>query len=156
MVTYLYWGLVFTLAIAVVIGIGVKLGGLKTSLVAAAIILIIGWAAYYFWLQQIFVKRWGGVMSISVPSGHYHIATTWKDDNLWVENYDPETNKCVFSEYAKGNLLEGRVTIKNCNPIMLMLGAGAERSTTSGGAQGMQVKRPPVEESGTNTAPNAQ
>jgi hypothetical protein len=58
-------------------------------------------------------------MSISVPSGQYHIATTWKDDNLWVENYDPESNRCVFSEYSKGNLLQGRVTIKNCNPIKL-------------------------------------
>ncbi len=66
-------------------------------------------------------------MTISVPSGQYHIATTWKDDNLWVENYDPETNKCVFSEYSKGNLLQGQVTIKNCNPIMYLVGAGAQR-----------------------------
>jgi hypothetical protein len=138
MITYLYWGIIFALVVAVIVGIGLKMDSLKTALVVAAIILFIGWAAYYFWLQQVFVKRWGGVMSISVPSGQYHIATTWKEDNLWVENYDPETNKCVFSEYSKGNLLQGRVTIKNCNPIMFLLGADVQRSPASGGAQETQ------------------
>ena len=47
-----------------------------------------------------------------------HIAATWKDDNLWIENYDPATNRCIFTEYSKGNLLEGKVTIKNCNPLL--------------------------------------
>jgi len=46
------------------------------------------------------------------------IAATWKDDNLWIENYDPATNRCIFAEYSKGNLLEGKVTIKNCNPLL--------------------------------------
>ena len=120
MITYLYWGLVFALVIGVIVGIGLKMESLKSALVVGAVILFTAWAAYYFYVQQIFVKRWGGVMSISVPSGQYHIATTWKDDNLWVENYDPESNRCVFSEYSKGNLLQGRVTIKNCNPIKLL------------------------------------
>ena len=53
-----------------------------------------------------------------VPDGQLHIATTWKDDNLWIENYDPATNTCIFLEYSKGNLLQGRVTIKNCNPLL--------------------------------------
>lgn len=57
-------------------------------------------------------------MSITVPDGQYHVSATWKDDHLWIENYDPETNTCHFSEYSKGNLLEGRVTIKNCNPLI--------------------------------------
>ena len=47
-----------------------------------------------------------------------HIAATWKDDNLWIENYDPKTNTCHFNEYSKGNLLQGKVTIKNCNPLI--------------------------------------
>lgn len=131
MITYIYWGLIFALIIGVIIGIGLKMDKLKPALVLSAIILFIAWAAYYFYLQQVFVKRWGGVMSISVPSGQYHIATTWKDDNLWIENYDPETNKCVFSEYSKGNLLQGRVTIKNCNPIKLM---GREKVNRRGSA----------------------
>ncbi|MGD2073818.1 MAG: hypothetical protein PVI91_01520 [Gammaproteobacteria bacterium] len=119
MITYLYWMLVFGLVIAVMAVLGAKLENMKAALVSAAVVLFIGWAVYFFYLQQIFVKRWGGVMSISVPDGQYHIATTWKEDNLWVENYDPETDKCIFSEYSKGNLLQGRVTIKNCRPLAL-------------------------------------
>jgi hypothetical protein len=152
MITYLYWGIVFALVVAVIVGIGLKMDRHKTALVAAAIILFVGWAAYYFWLQQIFVKRWGGVMSISVPSGQYHIATTWKEDNLWVENYDPETNKCVFSEYSKGNLLQGRVTIKDCNPIMFLLGADVQRPSASGGVPETQDERAPMAAGGADAA----
>ena len=123
MVTYLYWALVIGVAIAVVI-VGLKTDNMKAALTAAAIVVFAGWALYYFYLQQVFVKRWGGVMTISVPEGQYHVATTWKDDNLWVENYDPKTNTCVFSEYSRGNLLQGRVTIKNCNPLGLPFDTG--------------------------------
>jgi hypothetical protein len=117
MVTYLYWAFFIALSIAIIVVAGVKMDNLKAALAGAAIVLFIGWAAYYFYFQQIFVKRWGGVMAISVPEGQYHVATTWKDDNLWIENYDPKTNTCVFSEYSRGNLLQGRVTIRNCNPL---------------------------------------
>ena len=118
MITYLYWALVIGLVIAALGIAGIKLGNWSVALVSAATILALGWAAYYFHFQQVFVKRWGGVMVISVPEGQHHIAATWKEDNLWVENYDPETNACIFSEYSKGNLLQGKVTIKNCNPLM--------------------------------------
>jgi hypothetical protein len=128
MITYLYWALVIGLVVAVIVAVGIKMDNLKGALVAAAALLFIGWALYYFYLQQIFVKRWGGVMTIKVPVGQYHIATTWKEDNLWVENYDPETNSCVFSEYSKGNLLQGRVTIKNCNPLALRSGTQPQQS----------------------------
>ena len=117
MITYLYWALVVGIAIAVIVVVGVKMDNLKVALAGAATVLLIGWAAYYFSLQQVFVKRWGGIMTINVPQGQYHVTTTWKDDNLWIENYDPETNRCIFSEYSRGNLLQGRVTIKNCNPL---------------------------------------
>jgi len=121
-ITYAYWALVVGLAIAVIVLLGVKTGALKSALLGAVAILLVGWGAYYFYLEQIFVKRWGGVMTISVPEGHYHIATTWKEDNLWVENYDPKTNTCVFSEYSRGNLLQGRVTLKDCNPLAVRFG----------------------------------
>jgi len=124
MVTYLYWALVTGAAIAVVVVLGFRMDNLKTALAGAAIVLFAGWSLYYFYLEQVFVKRWGGVMTISVPQGQYHVATTWKDDNLWVENYDPKTNTCVFSEYSRGNLLQGRVTIKNCNPLGLPFDTG--------------------------------
>ena len=90
----------------------------KIGLIGAAVVLFVGWGAYFFHFQQVFVKRYGGVMSIAVPEGQLHLAATWKDDNLWIENYDPATNTCHFNEYSKGNLLQGKVTINNCNPLL--------------------------------------
>ncbi len=118
MITYLYWIVVFILTIAITYVIGAKAGKWKIGLSTGLIILVIGWGSYYFRLQQIFVKRYGGVMTIFVPEGEFHLGATWKDDNLWIENYNPKTNSCIFSEYSKGNLLQGKVTIKNCNPML--------------------------------------
>ncbi len=118
MITYLYWGGVISLVIATLVFVGVKLDNLKAALATTGVILIVGWAAYYFHFQQVFVKRYGGVMAITVPVGQHHITATWKDDNLWIENYDPVSNTCHFNEYSRGNLLQGKVTIKNCNPLM--------------------------------------
>jgi len=142
MITYLYWALIIGLVVAIVVAVGVKLDNWKAALVAAAVVLFLGWALYYFYLQQIFVKRWGGVMTIKVPQGQYHIATTWKEDNLWVENYDPETNSCIFSEYSKGNLLQGRVTLRNCNPLALRHGSDPRQSGNPGMGPGVQSDNP--------------
>ena len=117
MITYFYWSIVFLAALGAVYLFTVKIGNWQGALISAAVIIGAGWIAHTFYFQQIFVKRWGGVMSISVPEGQRHISATWKDDNLWVENYDPVTNTCIFSEYSKGNLLQGKVTIKDCNPF---------------------------------------
>ena len=118
MITYLYWGIVIALVIATIIIVGAKMNNLKAALVGTAVILVVGWVAYYFHFQQVFVKRYGGVMTVTVPEGQRHITATWKDDNLWIENYDPATNTCQFTEYSRGNLLQGKVTIKNCSPLM--------------------------------------
>ena len=118
MITYLYWTAVVTLVFAALFFVGVKLESWKLALPLAGVVLLVGSGAYYFHFQQVFVKRWGGVMKISVPEGQRHIGATWKDDNLWIENFDPETNTCHFSEYSKGNLLQGKVTIRDCNPLM--------------------------------------
>ncbi len=118
MITYLYWFAICVLICAVLYGIGVRAQNWKVGIVVALVILLTGWATYFFRLQQVFVKRYGGVMTIRVPEGQHHMAATWKDDNLWIENYDPKTNTCVFSEYSKGNMLQGKVTITNCNPLM--------------------------------------
>lgn len=117
MITYLYWITVIAVAIFVFWGIG-RYFKWKAGAAGALTILVIGWGMYFFHYEQHFVKNFGGVMSIEVPKGQMHMAATWKDDNLWIENYDPATNSCIFSEYSKGSLLEGRVTIKNCNPLM--------------------------------------
>jgi hypothetical protein len=116
-ITYLYWIVVIGVAIFVFWGLGRYLNW-KVGLIAGLIILIVGWIMYYFRYEQHFVKHYGGVMSISVPEGQMHLNSTWKDENLWIENYDPKTNTCIFSEYSKGALLEGKVTIKNCNPLI--------------------------------------
>ena len=117
MITYLYWAVVFGMVLGAVFLIGGRLDNWKFAMISAALILLVGWAAYFFHFQQLFVKRFGGVMTVSVPDGQLHITATWKDDNLWIENYDPATNRCIFSEYSRGNMLEGKVTIKNCNPL---------------------------------------
>ena len=118
MVTYLYWTVMFLVAAGILYGLGVKMAKWKVAIPLTLIILAAGWSTYYFKYQQIFVKRYGGVMTIVVPEGQHHLGTTWKDDNMWIENYDPESNTCIFSEYSKGNMLQGRVTIKNCNPLI--------------------------------------
>lgn len=121
MITYLYWLLVFAAGVGAVVLVGGMLRQWAVGLGLGALILLVGWAAYYFHFQQIFVKRWGGVMRIEVPAGQHHIHATWKDEHLWIENYDPASNECIFTEYAKGNILEGRVIIRNCNPLQKAL-----------------------------------
>ena len=118
MITYFYWAVIVAIVSLSVYLFGIRLGNWRGALVLALLILFIGWVSYFFYFQQLFVKRYGGVMSIAVPAGQVHIAVTWKDDNLWIENYDPATNRCIFTEYSKGNLLEGRVIIKDCNPML--------------------------------------
>ena len=118
MITYIYWLFVIGLMVTAVFFGGYKMHEWKYASIGATVILLIGTIAYYFHFEQIFVKRFGGVMSISVPKGQLHLASTWKDDNLWIENYDPKTNTCHFREYSRGNLLEGHVIIKECNPLL--------------------------------------
>jgi apolipoprotein N-acyltransferase len=118
MITYIYWAILICIAVASLIVIGGKLKEWKSALVVSLAVLIVGYGAYYFHFQQVFVKRYGGVMTVAVPEGELHLAATWKDDNLWVENYNPETNTCYFREYSRGNLLQGQVKIKNCNPLL--------------------------------------
>ena len=118
MITYLYWIVIIALALGLLYVLGQKIDEWKIAVIAAVSVIIIGFVAYHFHFQQVFVKRYGGVMTIRVPEGELHLAATWKDDNLWIENYNPKTNTCFFREYSRGNLLQGQVTIKNCNPLL--------------------------------------
>jgi len=117
MITYFYWAAVFALAIGALAALG-KANQWKAGAITTATVLFVGWAAYFFYFEQMFVKRFGGVMTIKVAEGQVHIGATWKDDNLWIENFDPKTNTCHFYEYSRGNLLQGKVTIENCNPLL--------------------------------------
>lgn len=118
MITYFYWLFVLTLCLTSLYMIGVRFNHWKGAGITAGAIFILGSLAYFFHFQQIFVKHWGGVMTISMPEGHYHMMSTWKEDNLWVESFDPKNNTCHFREYSKGAMLEGKVLIKDCNPLM--------------------------------------
>jgi hypothetical protein len=118
MVTYAYWLLVVLLMFGALWLLGVQQKLWMPALAVAGVIVVVGWGAYYFHFQQIFVKRWGGVMHIDNKAGRYHLGSTWKDDNLWVETYDPKSNTCYFNEYSKGNLLQGKVIIRDCNPLV--------------------------------------
>ena len=117
MITYFYWIVVIAIAGVFLFYLG-RADKWKLGLKGSLIVLAVGWIAYFFHFQQVFVKHYGGVMTIKVPEGQRHIAATWKDDNLWVENYDPATNTCYFTEYSKGNILKGKVTIEDCNPLL--------------------------------------
>lgn len=117
MITYFYWALIITVAIGLLFVFG-KADKWKAGFISTLIIMLIGWAAYFFHFEQMFVKRFGGVMSVTIKEGQVHLGATWKDDNLWIENYDPANNTCHFYEYSRGNLLQGKVTIKNCNPLL--------------------------------------
>ncbi len=118
MVTYLYWIAILAIAFGILYFIGYKVEEWRIATIACISVLAVGFIAYHFHFQQVFVKRYGGVMSINIPEGELHLAATWKDDNLWIENYNPVSNTCHFREYSRGNLLQGQVTIKNCNPVL--------------------------------------
>lgn len=117
MITYLYWGIVIGLVVVTLVVVGARMNQIKPALIATSIILLVGWVAYYFHFQQVFVKRYGGVMTVTVPDGLRHISATWKDDNLWIENYDPATNTCQFNEYSRGNLLQGQGHHQELQPV---------------------------------------
>lgn len=117
MITYAYWFLLSVVALGLVMGLGNRYGAWKVGMVLAALTLLVGSLAYFLYFEQMFVKRYGGVMAISSAEGRLHLGSTWKDDNLWVESWDPMSNQCYFQEYSRSGLLEGSVVIKNCNPL---------------------------------------
>jgi hypothetical protein len=119
MVTYLYWTATVATAILVCWMLG-RFYKWTWGFVMGFLVLAASWLAFHFHYEQIFVRNYGGVMSIAVPEGQVHIAITWKDEHLWVENYDPLTNTCYFTEYSKGHFLQGSVAIENCNPIAVV------------------------------------
>lgn len=131
MITYLYWLAVFAVLILVAVSTA-KTRFWKTGVLVGIAILALAWLMFYFKFEQIWVKKYGGTMTIDVPSGFIHLGVTWKDDHLWIENFDPKTNTCYFSEYSKGHVLQGEVVIKHCNPALPSANPGAaERPVAS-------------------------
>ena len=126
MITYFYWTCVILAIAGFVYLVGFKLKNWKVSVIGVLVIGLFGVGAYYFYFEQIFVKRWGGAMSIKIPEGHYHIGATWKYDNLWIENYDPANNRCYLQEHSRAGVLEGKVIFENCNPYPYQGSGGTE------------------------------
>jgi hypothetical protein len=52
-ITYLYWALVFGLAFGLVFLFAGRWGNWKAAAFAAALALLVGWAAYFFYLEQV-------------------------------------------------------------------------------------------------------
>ncbi|NRB42542.1 MAG: hypothetical protein HRU20_29405 [Pseudomonadales bacterium] len=117
MITYLYWITTAFIALSLLIFF-VKNGAIKLGLFTFVFVVLMSWAAYFFHFEQMFVKRFGGVMNVQLDDDEIHLGSTWKDDNLWIESYNPKTGTCHFREFSKGNLLQGRVNMKNCKPLM--------------------------------------
>ena len=92
MITYLYWLFTFALAAGALYLLGFKARNWSAGIGTGAVLLIVSFALFHFYFENIFVKRWGGKMSIEIPAGMHHISATWKDDNLCIENFEPKTN----------------------------------------------------------------
>lgn len=116
MLTTLYWVTSLVIIFAIFYLIAVRFSRLKPALIVTLILALLSYSFFYFYLEQILVKRYGGSMVIQVPEGLHHLGATWKDDHLWIENYDPIKNECIFREYSRGSVLEGQVKLRNCNP----------------------------------------
>ena len=119
MVTYLYWIAAVAVAAIIFFVIYHYVKKLMAAIIIASLVFISATLAYFFHYQQILVKEWGGVMTLSTPTGQQHIGITWKDENIWVESYNPVDNTCEYREHSRGNVLEGKIVIKNCNPLKL-------------------------------------
>ncbi|WP_178006190.1 hypothetical protein [Marinospirillum perlucidum] len=156
MLTNLYWLVVVALLLGIFYLISVRLGRVRVALVVALVLGVLSHSFYYFYLEQLLVKRYGGSMSLQVPEGQYHLGVTWKGDNLWIQNYDPDNNNCIFREFSRGSMLEGQVVIKNCNPLHLL---GSDRLETL--MQNQQIRQEqqapqPAGNSASTAAPSAE
>jgi len=118
--SYLYF--LFFAAISVGVGYGFyKAGQVKKGAIIGIIILVSSIIVYKAFLEQILAKSYGGNYTVVVPDGMRFYNITFKDADLWVGWYDPIKKECSFNEDSKFNLLEGKIIIKNCHPIALIV-----------------------------------
>lgn len=112
---------VYMLSTLVVAGIAFyavfKIKDFRIATIAPVLICLLSIFAYKGYLEQVWAKAYGGSMTIAVPEGTRFFGITWKDSDLWVGWYDPKSKECVFKEDSKYNILQGNITVKNCNPV---------------------------------------
>lgn len=118
MLTNTYWLITLFIVLTVFYLLAVRLAKPKQAFFVAISLGVLSYSFYYYYLEQLLVKRYGGSMVIQIPDGQHHLGVTWKDDHLWIENYDPIKNECIFREYSRGSMLEGQVKLRNCNPLL--------------------------------------
>ncbi len=131
MLTSIYWLIVFTIILALFYLFAVRLSKLKPALVITFALAVLSYSFYYFYFEQLLVKRYGGSMVITNPEGQHHLGVTWKDDHLWIESYDPIKNECIFREYSRGSMLEGEVRLRNCNPLLPHIQPNSSKTTVN-------------------------
>lgn len=73
--------------------------------------------------EQYVARSFGGTTKYSLPAGAQLVSMTWKDSDLWVLYYLPDTGKCVFAESSAIGMLEGSVILEKCNPVALNTGS---------------------------------
>ena len=114
LINFGYMLVVFIIALAIG-GIGYKVKKVL-GIFLFGFTLIAGYVMWTSYFENVLAKRFGGVMTVSTPEGEYHMLSTWKDDNLWIQSYDPQTGICHFREHSRIGMLEGEVRIKDCAP----------------------------------------
>lgn len=133
MLTNAYWISTLIIIFTVFYLLAVRFSMQKPAFLVALLLGALSYSFYYYYLEQLLVKHYGGSMVIQIPDGQHHLGVTWKDDHLWIENYDPIKNECIFREYSRGSVLEGQVKLRNCNPLLLQpssIGTNAPPQTT--------------------------
>jgi len=116
----IYFLVFFAISAGIVYGF-YKAGQVKKGAIIGIIIFISSIIVYKAFLEQILAKSYGGNYTVVVPDGMRFYNITWKDSDLWVGWYDPKEKECVFKEDSKFNILQGKITIKNCEPIALIV-----------------------------------
>lgn len=110
------------LVVVLLLACGVGYMGFKVKkvvgVVAFTAILGMGYVMHVSYFENMFAKRFGGVLNVETPENMLFITASWKDDQLWILNYDPKTDKCIYREKSKVGALEGEVRISNCNPLI--------------------------------------
>lgn len=80
-------------------------------------ILLVSFISYSMYFEQLFAKKYGGTQTITVPEGERFIGISWKSDNFWLITHDIYDNICFYREHSKFSTIQGKIKIKNCNPV---------------------------------------
>ena len=108
--------------LAIMAGI-VKMGWNKANkgkwFIAAAIVGVVMTSSYYTLLENMFARKFGGTLDVSIPANEYLLGVSWKGEDSWILTYDPVSKNCYYREESKFSTLEGKVRINNCKPLIL-------------------------------------